>query len=167
MLPALLSIAVLVAETAAPAARAIDPQPGTARLHVERLPGAESCPSDDELKAAVARRLGFDPFQPLASREIRCTVRRAEGFFRAHIEIGGGRVAGPPTGRDLISRGDDCAELAEALELAVGIAITPLVIARPTATPAPPPPAAPSPLAAPPAPSEIARDAARSRPLVT
>ena len=141
----LLSIAVLAGETVAPAPRAIDPQPGAARLLVERLPGTESCPSDDELKDAVARRLGFDPFHPRATREIRCTVRRADGSFRARIEIGGSSVAAPATGRDLISRGDDCAELAEALELAVGIAINPLVIARSTATRPPPKATLPAP----------------------
>src|SRR3954463_8794117 len=144
MIPALLSIAVLAGEIVAPP-RTNDAQPGGARLFVERLPGAESCPSDDELKDAVARRLGFDPFHPRATRELRCTVRRAGGSFRAHIEIGDSSAAARPAGRDLISRGDDCAELAEALELAVGIAINPLVIARSTATPAPPTATLPAP----------------------
>jgi hypothetical protein len=107
------------------------PGPGSVRLVIERGAGAETCPGEAELRASVVRRLGFDPFDSAAAREIRCTLRREEGAsFHARIDVAAG--AGTfPAGRDLVSRRNDCGELAEAIELAVSIAINPLGTARP------------------------------------
>ena len=164
-------VAVLVAASnpaapggvSSPSARA---EAGAVSLVFERGVGAESCPGEEDLRTAVAERLGFDPFRPGSDREIRCTVRRSDGAFRARIEVGP-VGASPIAGRDLVSHRDDCGELAEAVALTIGIAINPLIAAPPaetaSKTPAPEPVAAPasapplSPPAAPAAVSTIAR----------
>jgi len=150
---------------------------GAVSLVLERGAGTESCPGEEDLRAAVAERLGFDPFSQGAAREIRCTVRRSEGAFRARIEVValGAAATG---GRDLISHRGDCQELAEAVALTIVIAINPLIAARPppamTVAPTPEPVAAPAgaepprppatipppPAAPPPAVSTVARPAA-------
>lgn len=119
---AILAAAAAVSGVVQPSSRA---STGPVRFVVERGVGAESCPGEPELKAAVAQRLGFNPFGEGGAREIRCTVRRADGAFRAHIDVTDGSGSAR-AGRDLISRRGDCAALAQAIELAVGIAITPL-----------------------------------------
>src|ERR1043165_4478600 len=87
---------------------------GGVRLVVQRAAGAEGCPDGYELRGAVVRRLGFDPFDDAATREIRCSVRRDEGAFYARIQLASGPVSGSG-GRELTSRRADCAELAEAM----------------------------------------------------
>ncbi|HEY7372693.1 MAG TPA: hypothetical protein VIF57_11075 [Polyangia bacterium] len=154
-------LAMLAGANGATAGAPAAPVPsGRVRLTVERETGAESCPDERALRDALIGRLGFDPFDDAAAREIRCSVRRDHGAFRARIQVVSGTVSGSG-GRELISRRDDCGELAEAIELAVGVAINPLVTAPP-ASPAPltpasepppvppsPPPSAPAALAAP------------------
>jgi hypothetical protein len=152
MIPVLVMVLAAASDPAAngsgpsPSARA---QTGAVSLVFGRGAGAESCPGEDDLRAAVAARLGFDPFRPGGEREIRCTVRRSDGAFRARIEVA---PAGSPAiaGRDLISYRDDCGELAEAVTLTIGIAINPLIAAPPAETTSRPP--APEPVAAPAAP---------------
>jgi hypothetical protein len=147
-------IAWLVTAQGGAAGAASAAPPAGVRLVWERRAGAESCPGGDDLRAAVVRRLGFDPFDDAAPREIRCVVRRDEGTFRARIEVAG-QPGSPAGGRELTSRRADCAELAESIELAVGIAIQPLFVPRSvpvaTAGPTEPPPSggeAPPPLPA-------------------
>ncbi len=107
------------------------------RLRYELEPAAESCPDKSTLQTALTERLGFNPFDDRAARVISCRVQRIGRAFRAHIEVGqGARDAGP--GRELVSMSGDCQELAQAIELALSIAIHPLLVAP---RPSPDPPA--------------------------
>jgi hypothetical protein len=126
------------ASAGAPAAPA---PPVRVRLTVERQAGAEACPDERELRGALIGRLGFDPFDDAATREIRCSVRRDDGAGAYHARIQVVSGAAPASGgRELTSRRGDCAELAEAVELAVGVAINPLVAPAPAPTAAVTPP---------------------------
>jgi len=131
-----MALVMLAAAAGATAGGPPAPAPsGRVRLTVERQAGAEGCPDARALRGALVERLGFDPFDDGATREIRCSVRRDDGAFHARIQVLAGAVSASG-GRELISRRDDCAELAEAVELAVGVAINPLV-AAPAASTAP------------------------------
>jgi hypothetical protein len=131
------------------AARADNP---TARLTYSRGPGAGTCPDESELLAAVAGRLGYDPFRADARVGLTATISRQGRGLRAEIEMQdeNGRATGA---RSLTSQQHDCGELATAMALAISIAIDPLSIARtpspqtpaPAICPACPPPPPPPP----------------------
>jgi hypothetical protein len=97
-----------------------------ARLVYERDAAAPGCPDEGVLRAEVAKRIGFDPFTDDAPRTIVCRVARLGHGLRARIEVGadGDR---PRATRELFSKQDDCHELAEAVVVALSIAINPLV----------------------------------------
>jgi len=117
------------------------------RLLYQRDASAPRCPDEATLRAAVAKRVGFDPFEEMARRFISCRVYRTGRALRARIEVGDSSDE-PPTARELVSQQADCQELAEAIELALTIAVDPLSVAEPTRVePAPataPPAATPS-----------------------
>lgn len=136
----------------------------TSRLVYVRGAGAESCPDEPEMRRAVAARLGYDPFRPLASTTLTAEVKRERGVFRGRVRLVDD--AGVERGaRELESRADDCTDLTTAMALSMSIAIDPLSMMRtqkaereppaseapadapalaPVAPPAPPPvPAAP------------------------
>ena len=107
-----------------------------------------SCPSQRELEAAVAARLGYAPFTAEASERVTVKVSRAAGSGRAIV----GRldVSGPHAGRrEIASRDGDCREVVDALAVAIAIGIDPESLSRPPTVPAP----APSPPSPPPAPA--------------
>jgi len=95
-----------------------------ARLVYVRRAGAESCPSEVDLRLWVMARLGYDPFSPQASRVV-----------VAHVEIDGqtlgGRVElvdeqGVSSGlRTMTSSPDRCEELVRAMALSISLAIDP------------------------------------------
>jgi hypothetical protein len=133
-------------------ARAAEPRPNelAARLVYERDPAAMGCPDEASLRAAVAQRVGFDPFAGNAQRILVCRVSRLPRGLRARIEIGADG-AEPWPARELVSQREDCQELAEALAVALSIAINPLVSPRaPAESAVVPPPAFVAPLPAPP-----------------
>jgi hypothetical protein len=108
----------------------------TSRLVYVRGAGAESCPDEPEMRRAVATRLGYDPFRPLASTTLTAEVRRENGVFRGRVKLVDD--AGVERGaRDLESRAADCRDLTTAMALSMSIAIDPLSLMRPT--PAAPP----------------------------
>ncbi|MEA2753384.1 MAG: hypothetical protein QOI41_7527 [Myxococcales bacterium] len=112
----------------------------TSRLVYVRASGAESCPDDTEMRRAVATRLGYDPFRPIASTTLTAEIRREKGVFRGRVRLVD--EAGVERGaRDLESRADDCRELTTAMALSMSIAIDPLSLTRPagTAESSPPP----------------------------
>jgi len=135
--------------------------PPSARLVFNRGAGAESCPSEAEMRAVVARRLGFDPFDDDAPKQIHCALERSGGLFRAHIKVATASAA-PAAERRLVSPRKDCAELAAAVELALSVAINPASAGQPADVEPPraraapvepkPAPAAGPPVEAPPAP---------------
>ena len=102
------------------------------------------------MRRAVATRLGYDPFRPLASTTLTAEVKREKGLFRGRVRLVDD--AGVERGaRDLESRADDCSDLTTAMALSMSIAIDPLSMMRaqkPEPEPAPreaQPEAAPAP----------------------
>ncbi|HEY4117417.1 MAG TPA: hypothetical protein VGM56_06155 [Byssovorax sp.] len=113
-----------------------------ATLEVTREAGADACPDQPSLRAAIAARLGRDAFAPRHKpREpgarppthVAVRFRAVDGILIAHVELREG--LGPIRARDVTSTSLDCVELAEATSLALGIAIDPV---------GPPPPPAPT-----------------------
>ncbi|MFO0664856.1 MAG: hypothetical protein U0174_12945 [Polyangiaceae bacterium] len=102
----------------------------TARLVYMRGEGAEACVDEEGLTNAVAKRLGRDPFRPIAESTIAVTVRREESRFVARLTMADrqGKERGE---RILKSKGDDCADLTDTLALTISIALDPLVLVRP------------------------------------
>lgn len=101
-----------------------------------------TCPSQRELEAAVAARLGYAPFTSDASERVTVNVSRAAGSSRAIV----GRldVSGPHAGRrEIASRDGDCREVVDALAVAIAIGIDPDSLTRPPRPPAPAPSAPP------------------------
>jgi hypothetical protein len=120
-LPAFIAVAMCSPFSAAGAVR-------SPRLIVERSPGADRCPSPDEVRQEVVRRLGTDPFSEDGALEVRCTIAVDADGLHALIA-----VAGPerrPAERRLSSPQRDCRELADAIELALAIAVDPRVALR-------------------------------------
>ena len=131
------SLLVLACALGASAARAAEPERSNLGAHLiyEREPAAAICPDEPSLRAAVARRIGFDPFDEAAPRTIVCRVSRLPRGLRVRIEIGTDGTE-PKATRELVSRRTDCDDLAEALTVAIAIAINPLVApARPVREP--------------------------------
>src|SRR5690349_21006693 len=95
----------------------------TASLEYRR-PESSDCPDQAALAAQVKQRLGYDPFLPGAERVVRAAIERAAGGLVATVELRGreGAVLGT---RSIASPTFECAELAQALVLAVCIAIDP------------------------------------------
>jgi hypothetical protein len=142
-----LALAVAFAAIAAIASLAFERSASanpTSRLVYVRAPGAESCPDEAEVRRAVATRLGYDPFRPIASTTLTAEIRREKGTFRGRVRLVD--EAGVERGaRDLESRADDCRDLTTAMALSMSIAIDPLSVTRPdrpvgsmSAPPAPP-----------------------------
>jgi hypothetical protein len=138
------------------AAGSVRAEGASSRLVYERRAGAESCPSETELRDAVAARLGYDPFTDGAANTLRVVMSRDGNLRTARIERID--VNGETTGaRTLDSEATECTELASATSFAVAIALDPESFTRPApkaagvaAPPAPPrgdasPPAAPAP----------------------
>jgi hypothetical protein len=117
----------------------------SARLTYVREPGTEACADEEELRRAVAARLGYDPFFPWAQVAVVAHVRREGRVFRADVTLVDEQ--GVSRGkRELSSEGDDCAPLVGALALGISLALDPLSLARkPDAEQASPAPAPVSP----------------------
>jgi hypothetical protein len=82
------------------------------------------------MRDAVATRLGYDPFRPIASTTLTAEIRREKGIFRGRVRLVD--EAGVERGaRDLESRADDCRDLTTAMALSMSIAIDPLSVTRP------------------------------------
>src|SRR3954471_15454210 len=83
--------------------------PGTVLEYV-RTAGAEQCPDGAAVRAAVAERLGYDPFSERGDRVLRCEITRAGGGLRSQIEVidAGGKSSGA---RTLTSHRSDCSDL--------------------------------------------------------
>jgi hypothetical protein len=122
--------------------------PPSLRWSYSRGRGAERCPDEPAMRRAITAQLGRDPFAGGAASEdddsVALEVRRADKQLRARIELRrhDGAVLGA---REL--RGDDCAELAPAMTLAIAMAIDTLT-SRPPPAPSPaiespPPPPVP------------------------
>jgi hypothetical protein len=145
-----LGLPVLLATAGAEAGGTATLRPAPVRLVYVRGAGADHCPDAAALRAAVAARLGYEPFQEDAPTLIVATLSRRGRGLRAQIELRDptGEITGA---REITSEQNDCAELASAATLAISIAVDPLSATRPP--PAAPPPPQPEP-ATPPAPAK-------------
>jgi hypothetical protein len=119
-------------------------------LSVSRGPGTESCPTREQLAAAVAARLTSAAAPPSEQLSVQVSLLAREGALRAWVEL---RQRGQPIGvRQLVSRHASCVELAHALAIVVALAIDVHSAEPPEDAPA-------TPLAAPPdEPKESADD---------
>ncbi len=95
-------------------------------LTLLRLPGAETCISEEELRAAVERRIG----RPLA--RVSSATRKVVGIIEYQRALGGYRAKlnvedaeGFVGEREFSVSGTDCRELDQALVLAVMLAVNP------------------------------------------
>jgi hypothetical protein len=125
----------------------------SARLVYVRGPGAEDCPGEGAVRAAVAARLGYDPFMAWAHDTLFAEITRKETDYRAEIKLvdDENRLRGA---RDLHVKGGDCAAIIDAMALTVSLTIDPSSLLGPSAS-SPPPPPPPSP-AEPEAPPPVA-----------
>lgn len=123
-----------------------------ARLALSGPKGARSCPSEQELRDAVAGRLGYDPFCADAEPEVRAAIRRTGSGWAGELTL---RSNGVVRGRRDIDAYAGCDQLAAALSLAISIALDPLGAAQGKAAPPPP---APPPEPAPPPPPQAPQD---------
>jgi hypothetical protein len=115
-----------------PGATALAQTRRTVVLIYARHAGAEACPNEQALRRAVIDRLGYDPFRPDAAAAVTASITRVRGGFRADVTLGdgNGNVEGM---REMSSREDDCVELAEAMALAISIAVDPMGAPLPAA----------------------------------
>jgi hypothetical protein len=135
----------------------------SARLIYVRGPGAEECPAEAAIHAAVSTRLGYDPFLAWARDSLFVEITRARGGYHAEIKLvdDENRLRGA---RDLTVKGDDCGAVVDATGLTISLTIDPssvLGVPTPPRAPDPPPAAPPSspPAVAPPvAPPEVVHD---------
>jgi hypothetical protein len=122
------------------------------RLSWVRGEGAGSCPDAATIASRAAERLGRNPFSETATQSIEGSVvgegdeLKAELRVRDEMGVARGR-------REIRAKGADCVELADAVVLAVVLAIDPNALLADTPAPAPPsaPPEAPPVAAEPPA----------------
>ncbi|HRG95480.1 MAG TPA: hypothetical protein PLR99_04465 [Polyangiaceae bacterium] len=113
-------------------------RPQARLLHV-REPGAERCPSAEQLRSRVAERLGYDPFRDDASMTVRAAFRldeRQDHKLAADVEAFDDRSALLGR-RSLASTDETCRDLADSVVLAVTL----LLDAPPSSTSAAPAPA--------------------------
>lgn len=108
------------------------------RLAFTRDPAAASCPDAAGLRAAVAAKLGYDPFTDDATRTLAVSFGKSGPELRAQIELRdeGGAVTGA---RKLKSTATTCGPLAEDVAQAIAIVVDPLYL-----NPPPPPSASAS-----------------------
>jgi hypothetical protein len=110
-------VAVAVAMLAVPAVARAE----SARL--DYVADAAGCPSEAELRASVAMRLGYDPFTVDAERTVEVRIHLVRERFEASVRMRD--AAGETTGRRDLDDTGTCAELADVLVLAVSIAVDP------------------------------------------
>lgn len=93
--------------------------------------GADACPSADDVRTEVARRLGYEPFTTPTEIFLEGVVARADEQWtvRLYKRDGSGALLGD---RELTNASEDCRALADAIILAVALAIDPEAAMRPT-----------------------------------
>ena len=119
----------------------------TVRLGYIVADGVVGCPGEQQVRDAVAERLGYDPFDDAAQTSVAASIQADGVGLLAKVVV---EKAGTTTGeREVRARDQNCAELASAVVLAISLAIDPLsIFAAPPPPPEPPPP--------PPAPPSVA-----------
>src|SRR6188472_4541113 len=59
----------------------------SAKLVYVRGTGAETCPEEADLRRAVATRIGYDPFFPVAQKTVIAQVSKVSAGYRARVQI--------------------------------------------------------------------------------
>jgi hypothetical protein len=124
-----------------------------APVHLVYEPEAAGCPDRATLEAAVAARLGYQPFDDKAQRRVEVHLAPAGAGLTGSLQLFEGEKS--LGRRSFASPTTDCSELASSVELALAIAIDPQHALGPAPAPekveprAPPPPAAEPPPAEP------------------
>jgi hypothetical protein len=99
--------------------------PGDAtRLSYSRARAAAACPDREALRTAVSKRLGYDPFFPVARQAIEVDIAAEGDMLTASMRFvnDAGIIVGS---RKLSERPDHCAELVTSLALAISITLDP------------------------------------------
>jgi hypothetical protein len=96
----------------------------SARLVYDRGPGAQGCADEPALRAAVAARLGYDPFFPWAHDTVVAEIERTADGFRARVKMVG-EEALERGAREIAVHGESCAALTEAMALTISLIIDP------------------------------------------
>lgn len=96
----------------------------SARLVYLRDAGAEDCPDEGAVRAAVASRLGYDPFFPQARATLFAELKRKKSTYTARIKLVDEQnvVRGA---RELSHSGPHCADLIDTMALSISVAIDP------------------------------------------
>lgn len=153
--------AVTVLALAAGQPGELGPTATAVRLLYVREAGVEACPAEPAVRAAVAGRLGYDPFEPDARSTLLARVSKSALGFVGSIELID--EAGLSRGkRELSTEGENCDEMARAMALSMSIAVDPeraalgaeaaapspaTDLAEPTPAPEEPAPEEPAPVA--------------------
>ena len=141
----------------------------SAHLVYLRGPGAEGCPGEQAVRAAVSTRLGYDPFFPWARDTLFAEITAGKGDFHVDIKLVDGDNL-QRGGRDITVKGNDCSAVIDAMGLTISLTIDPSSItgAAPSSPPSPPPPPPDAPILlstlAAPRPPDSPRDAPRIPP---
>lgn len=100
----------------------------SAKLRYVRAAGAEACPTADEMRAKVEAHLGAAPWSESATRLLDVQIEARERALVATIRL---LDDGVPVGeRTLSSQDAGCAPLADAVALALSIALDPSYLIR-------------------------------------
>jgi hypothetical protein len=115
----------------------------SARLVYVRGHGAEQCPPEAAVHAAVSTRLGYDPFFAWARDSLFVEITRTGDEYHAEIKLVNDEndLRGD---RDLGVKSDDCSAMIDALGLTISLTIDPSSL---VGSASPPPAAQPPPLA--------------------
>ena len=81
----MLGLGALVLATGAGVAPVAPPESQGIRLQYVRGVGAESCPAERELRAAVVGRLGYDPFEIGARASVLARIASAQSGLVGNI----------------------------------------------------------------------------------
>lgn len=102
----------------------------SARLVYLRDAEASSCPDESAVRAAVAARLGYDPFMAFAPSTMFAEIRREGADYKGSVKLVDPHnvVRGA---RELVHTGEPCSELVDAMALSMSIAIDPLSLTGP------------------------------------
>jgi hypothetical protein len=96
----------------------------SARLVYSRGPGAEQCPNEEALRAAVGTRLGYDPFFAWAHDTLFVEITRKDGAFLVRIKLVDDNNM-QRGAREISVKGQDCSAVIDAIGLTTSLTIDP------------------------------------------
>lgn len=131
----------VASQDAPAAATSTEPVPATRLVYVPAQKFAERCPTKLEVEAGIADRIGSSPFSEPAARIVVLTLDGDVNATKAKVELFDPELKS--LGERNLESGGGCADLVEAAELAISIALAPsLALGQkpPPPIPAPPPP---------------------------